>query len=69
MNSKEKTIEGLVDYIVVECDIQCQKCKKIKKEYHIDEYSFAEKLINKGWTFKRDRVLCDECSAQKQKSK
>lgn len=61
---EEKIFDNIQEAILVECSIQCQKCKKILKEYNIDDYSFAEKLISKGWTVKRNKVLCDECSQQ-----
>lgn len=65
MTKKEERIfEKIQESIFVECSIQCQKCEKIVREYNTDEYYFAEMLINKGWTFKRDRILCDECSGK-----
>lgn len=63
MTNKEKIIfDKIEEAILVECSIQCQKCKKVKTDFNTDEYCFAEKLISEGWTFKRDRILCDECS-------
>jgi len=63
MTKKEERIfDKVQEAILVECSIQCQKCKKVEKDYNTDDYYFAEKLIHKGWTFKRDRILCDECS-------
>jgi len=63
MTNKEKLIfDKVQEAILVECSIQCQKCKKVEKDYNTDDYYFAEKIIHKGWTFKRDRILCDECS-------
>ena len=63
MTKKEERIfDKIQEAILVECSIQCQKCKKEKKEYDTDDYYFAEKLIREGWTFKRDRILCDDCS-------
>ena len=63
MTKKEEIIfDKIEEAILVECSIQCEKCEKIKTDFNMDEYSFAEKLIREGWTFKRDRILCDECS-------
>lgn len=63
MTKKEKRIfEEVQEAIMVECSIQCEKCKKVEKYYGSDDYYFAERLIDKGWTFKRNRILCDECS-------
>lgn len=63
MTKKEKMIfDKVQEAILVEFSIQCQKCKKDKKEYNTEDYYFAEKLISCGWTFKRGRILCGECS-------
>lgn len=63
MTKKEQQIlDKIQEAIVIECSIQCQKCKKIKSDYNMDDYYFAEKLIHEGWTFKRDRILCEKCA-------
>jgi hypothetical protein len=61
-NKEERIFEKVQEAVLVECSIQCQKCKKVEKDYNTDDYYFAEKLIHKGWIFKRGRILCDDCS-------
>ena len=63
MDKKTRKIEnGLLDAILTECSIQCQKCGKEKKEYNSSDFYFVEVLIRNGLTFKRGKVLCDSCS-------
>jgi hypothetical protein len=63
MSKKEQIIfDKIQEAILVECSIQCQKCKKNEVDYNTDDYYFSEKLIQKGWTFKRDRILCNDCN-------
>lgn len=62
LNKKEQRIfDELRESVVVVCSVQCQKCKKVKEEFNNDDYGFSERLIKDGWTYKRDRVLCNEC--------
>lgn len=62
MKKKEVIFEHIFNAILVECSIRCEMCNKEIKEYNIDEYYFAERLIQEGWSFKQNRILCDECS-------
>lgn len=63
MTKKEEEIYDKVwEAVLVECSINCQKCKRNEIEYDTDDHSFTEKLIKKGWTFKRGRVICDSCN-------
>jgi hypothetical protein len=62
MIKKEIVIfEKIQQAVLVECLIQCEKCGKHEKSYDIDDYQFTEKLISKGWTCKRNKILCNEC--------
>lgn len=41
MTKKEERIfDKVQEAILVECSIQCQKCKKNKKDYNTDVYYF-----------------------------
>lgn len=59
---EEKILQNIREAILVVCSIECQKCLKSEKDYNTDEYCFSERLFSKGWTFKRDKILCNECS-------
>lgn len=58
---QSKIFDKMHEAILVECSIQCQKCKKEEKTYSLDDFSFADKLIKNGWTYNRDKILCNEC--------
>ncbi len=63
MKSKdEKEFEKIQEAVLVECSISCQKCGKTIKEYDTDDYWMTYNLIQKGWTVKRGKILCEVCS-------
>lgn len=65
-SKKENEIFNKVwEQIHMECSISCQKCKKTVRKYNVDEYDFATGLIQNNWTFKRNLVICDDCSKNK----
>jgi len=59
---EEQIFDRIHNSVLMECSISCDKCKKEQKEYHIDDFTFVEKIISSGWTFKREKVLCDDCA-------
>lgn len=61
-NKQEIMLDKIHEAVLVECSIQCQKCKKIRSSYNYDDYTFAERTLKEGWTVKRNRVLCYECN-------
>lgn len=67
-NKEEKIFTILQEAVISECSIQCSKCKKSKVSFNTDDFYFTERLIEIGWTVKRNKVICNECN-EKQKQK
>ena len=62
---EERQFDKIHGSILVECSIDCQKCRNTKNAYNIDDYDWAEILIRDGWVYKNGIVLCPTCATPK----
>lgn len=68
MNKREELVyDRILDAVLTECSIVCQKCKKEEKEFNTDQFYFTDRIFKKGWGYKSNKVLCNECIGKIQK--
>lgn len=63
-----KEVDILQEQIVVECTVQCTKCRKTQVDMQTDEFYFADELMEGGWRATKNNVYCPECAKKHLKS-
>jgi Zn finger protein HypA/HybF involved in hydrogenase expression len=65
--AKKYKSDDLIESILSEHSITCDKCKDTLSEYNTDEYFFSERLFNLGWRVTNSNTYCPKCASKKLK--
>ena len=62
-------LDRMQEGIMVECSIECNKCRKTNSVMQTDEYYFSEELLELGWRATPHNIYCPACAKKYLKSK
>lgn len=61
MAKQKHSAEDLEGWIMMECSIECSKCKKGNTLMLVDEFEAQEDFFKEGWRQVDEECLCPKC--------
>lgn len=61
---EDRLFNRIMNNIMTECSVECQKCKQVERLGGIEEYDFAKWVIFRGWSITQRLLMCSRCTAE-----